>query len=642
MTNYLLAFLFINAIYVLPGLALGRLFTGKFSKNPFFILLLSLLLAPFYYLFLAQLDLLNGLSWIILALGALGLAEIFRRKFPKSLIDSDQVFPFKETKKSPFGDLFKWGGYFLLVSFFLLIMIGKLGLPQGFLPVGDDKPRMQKTTSVAISPKQPLFYNFPISDMTIYYFNHIPSGLLTKFTNNFVLVNESWFIHTVILIVLMLWLIHLLATKIFSTYLERFVLIFAFTFSSGLEYFLAQWKGIKDTHLEWWTDWVGLNPAIHTQISAPITLFYWVSQHLFGGLLVIPLYFLIISSERKKLLTKILIALILAAMVGYTFFVFMTVAVIYVAYFLVRFLQRKEKLKSLIRDNFIIGGIGVLLALPMFLLYIGGEKGHYFIFHSNVFWFLPNNIWYYRPLNMALTAILFFLIEFGPLFITFVLGAWVFYKKKLYQTELLYWGLFLYVPVWVIFFVKALDDNNISMRSLIPTQVALAVISALVIGYFWENNKKRRGAKVFLASTMVLFIVLGAPTTIYEGWNRYKSAFIKVDPIYAQIDRQLPLNSIIFSTSNEKNDLISVLGHRFTFKDFNQFTVTDFEYVNVKKIGTYVFGRAIASENWQKILDGNPQLKTDYHLYYLGDVIDKHDFSKDLLHSDKLYLRETQ
>lgn len=634
--SLVLSIVYLTTIYFLPGLVISRFLKGHLRNNPFNILFLSVLVLPFFYLFLASINRLTALNWTLLLLGCLYIAHLISAKFRKELIDTDVVFPVEKTK---FNRILKGGFYTVLVSFVILIMIAKVGLPFGFTPVGDDKPQSQKNTAIAISPQLPIFYNFPISPLTIYYFNNIGSGLTTKFTNNFITVNQSWFMHTFIFTTVMVYLIYLLATRLFTTYLERFILALLLTYGSGLEYFVAQIKGFRGNHLEWWTDWIGLTPQIHTQISAFYTLYYWVPQHLFGALLIIPLYFLIVSPQRQKLLTKILIALILAAIIGYTAFVFITVALIYTLYFLIRLVQRKESLVPVLKENLVIGGIAFLLALPMLALYAGAEKASWFSIHTNVFWFLPNSLLQNKPINLVLTALVFFIIEFGPLFIIFLYGFWLFIKEKKYQDTFLYWGLFLYVPIWVIFFIKAMDDNNISMRALIPTQIALAVFAAWVVGYWWRKWKDKTWRFRTMVGIISILLITNLPTTLYETSQRTTEQFNRPDPIFAQIDNHIPLNSIIFTSSKVNADVISTLAHRFTFKPARGFNVTDFEYVATAKLYPYSSWGDDTYGGWLKILADKKQLSQNYHLFLLMDRGDFRLPPNSILFNDKFILK---
>lgn len=633
--DLVLALLSLTVIYYLPGYILGFIFTGSLRKNIFFSLFLSLIAVPFIYLFLAYFDRLSLVNWLVfLSLLCLTM-KFLSSRFVKELIDTDQVFgEQKVVEREP--PWLKKAFYLVVGGFFFLVMIGKVGLPFDFMPVGDHKPQMQKVTAVALSPKLPLFYNYPISELTIYYFNNIPAGLMTKFTANFVRVNQSWFIHSTIATMVMLWLVVLLAKGQFGTWLQRLVLVFSVTWVSGLEFYLAALKGQWSPHLEWWTDWIGFSPMLHTQISALFTLFYWVPQHLFGALLVIPLYFLITSRERKKLATLLFIALLLAAMVGYTVFVFITVAIVYTLYFLVRLVLKKEKSQPVIRENLLIGLAGGALALPMILLYAGAQKSSWFVVYANNFWFLPNDVFLFKIINIFLTALIFFAVELGPLLVTLAAGFVLFIKQKRFQDRFLFWGLFLYAPLGVIFVVKALDDNNISMRALIPTQIALAVVSAWVIGWAWQKWAKTK-FRIYLILGLWLFFLLPLPTTLYEGVARVQSSFIHPDPIYKMIDQHLPVNSIILNTTRTDDDFIATLGHRFTFKPIVKYNVTDKEYVALGKIAPYNLDQT-DRPHWERLFWQKPEIRKNYHLYVLYDVDPEEPLPSALLKSEKLMI----
>lgn len=630
----LLVFL-IFLVYFLPGLTLTHLFKGRLRSDPFFIVFLSFLLTPFFYQFLAHSGQLTLLNWLALNAIFMIVFYLFGHRFGQQQLDLDKVFA-KSGNENNNGKVWKWGIIVIASIFFTLVILGKLGLPLGFLPVGDDKPRLQKTAAIALSDELPLFYNFPLSEMTIYYFNNVPSGLMTKFSNNEIEVNISWFIHSIISTITMLWLIWLLARQLFTTYLERFVLFLVLTFGSGLEFFLAKIRGFSEPHLEWWTDWGPFPGKLHTQISAFFTLFFWVSQHLFAALLIIPLYFLLISTERKKITTQIFVGIILASLVGYSMFVFLTVIGVYLLFLLIRILTKQEKFRVVIRQNLVIGGVSLLLALPMLQLYLGAEKESYFLFYANAFYFLDNNLWYFKIINLLLTIPIFLFVEFGLLLLIMIGTGYLFIRKKWWKTEKLYWALFLLVPIWFVFFVKAADDNNISMRSMIPVQIALGVFTAYFFG--WLQKKYQPQQKVVVAAVGLLLITI-LPTALYEASQRLFFNFRTVDPIYQLMDQQLPLNAVVLSLSKDDPDYISALAHRYTFKPLENFNVTDFEYVAFGKIKDLTFEKP-SLESYRKLLSDRPDLRDKYRFYLLGDRFTEFPEGEAVLRSNERELQE--
>ena len=132
-----------------------------------------------------------------------------------------------------------------------------------------------------------------------------------------------------------------------------------------------------------------------------------------------------------------------------------------------------------------------------------------------------------------------------------------------------------------MFFGRAADDNNISLRSTIPSLIGLAFFSGKII-------EKLKGGHYLVIITIFL---LTLPTTLYGFFQRASEQFTfnnnRLNPIYREIDDKTPLNSIIFNHSSLNSFDISVLAHRLSFKNTAEFNPTDKEYSALSKIARY-------------------------------------------------------
>jgi hypothetical protein len=503
----------------------------------------------------------------------------------------------------------------LCASFFLLVMSSRLGLWQGYFPIGDDQHQIRKIVSVAESRNEPLFYNFPTTRLTIYYFNNVAPGLLTKFSGNFVKVNQSWFIHVGLQTALIIWMLARVGGGILKNNTQRLVFLFGVTYFSGLEFYLYKIKGLGYIdQLEWWSDWIIPQSKIHMQISNPFTLFFWVPQHLLATTFVLVIFVFLRSAERNKPGSLILLALIWAGILGNSAFVFLSTAIVYLAYTLIQLLKSRN-LPSLVRFNLPIVLLAVALSLKNLELFVTAEKGHYFVPMLNVFWFVSGSTFWGKITNLFLTAPFYLFVEFGALFIILIYSIIKFVKDKNFRENYLFLYLFIFL-LPVIFFVKSLDDNNISMRSFIPVQISLAIFMA---EYFEEliRNKIR---EIIVISVV---LALSLPSGLFDFGLRFAEQFKPAQgtnyKFYKWVDENLPLNSIVF-TQYYYADNLSALGHRLTFKDPALFSATDSEHTARGKIRMYEGLNFAEPENIYKVVSANKDLFKDYYLYSMSRI----------------------
>jgi len=599
-------------VYLLPGFSLSRIFSGRLRNNIGFHFFLSFLASPVLYTISGYLHRQSIIVFIIL-LVFFSVALNAVNKLGKISIDTDGIFP--ETK---IGKLLPA----LIIIFFLMNVLPRMGLILGQYPIGDDMRRLGKTVSISQSEGFPLFYHFPITRMTIYYYVTVGSGLLTKFSGNAIKANLAWFTHVAFWNLSMLYFIALVAVSLFRKKASRIIFFISITFLSGYEFYIALLRGVNPiaaanwTDLEWWTDWFSQTFNIHFQLSSPYTQFFWVPQHMFAGILGLLAFMIIRTDLVRKPVTQIFLGLIFASLLGYSAFVFITIAVSYVLFELFLLLKGRKTLRKFFLTNLLIGLSFFIFSADTLRLFLSSEKAGWFEPRLNVYWFLNNSTVINKIINLILTVPILLTVELGGLFLILLYSL-----KRLSRGEkeesLLFWHFNIIIPLSVMFFLRAADDNNISLRATIPALIGLAVMAGKLV---------EEGTIGKLKSRLVYsLLLLSLPTTLYMFTQRLNEQFSfgqqNLDPIYSQIDEKTPLNSIVL-TNTENWTNISTLSHRFTFKPLKDFDFTDKEYSAASKVNRF---SALKFNNLGEINSFLLEIKKEfpflnnYHFYFLTD-----------------------
>lgn len=598
-------FLLLPLLYIVPGYFTSRLFLGSLRRSPFFYLFISFLVVPFLYTLLILLKALNLASFVLSVTFYSGLCLAVSQKLSDAeKIDLDKVIP--PFKTSPLTTL-------VAVSFFLFVMSPRLGLLRGYFPIGDDQHQVRKIVSIAVTPGEPLFYHFPTTRLTIYYFNNVAPGLLTKFSGNFAKANQSWFIHVALETALILWLLVRVGGSFLRNNTQRTIFLFGMTYFSGLEFFLYKFKGIGYIdQLEWWSDWFFPQSKIHMQITNPFNLFFWVPQHLLAALLVLVIFVFLKSPELNKKLSAVFLAVIWASLLGNSAFVFISAALVYAIYNLILLIQKKN-LAALLKLNLPICILALVLSAKNLELFLTAEKGSYIVPIANVFWFLSNSTIWGKIINFSLTVPLYLFVELGALFLVLTASLIKFLKDPEFRNKYLFLYLFIFL-LPVIFVVKSLDDDNISMRSFIPTQLALSLFAGEIFGPFIFRFK-------WAAAAFLLLAVISLPSGLFDFFLRFNEQFKPTQEtnyaFYKKLDENLPLNSIVFAPFSFE-DKITALGHRFTFKDPKLFNATDREHTARTKVEKYDGFSISDPTKIYKLLGENGNTLSDFQFYTMS------------------------
>ena len=439
------------SLYLLPGLILSRLTTGKYRNNIIWWVFLSFIGVPFLYLFLLHSNRIDLVPYLLL-LGLLLVLVLFITKKFKSFLDLDDIVVSKPINQS--NRLLTLLIGLTLGLFFVMQILPRWGLWQGWSPVGDDAPRVGQVLSVAVSPNYPLHYKLPTTLMTVYYFHMIQPGLLTRFTDDHLKVHQTWFIHLIATYILLIWFINLIANYFARSQLGKFIMVFGLTFFSGLEYYLALFKNYHQTHLEWWAeDWFGEGFRLRMQVSSPFTSHFWVTQHAFALYLLFFAYMIIVSKQGKKISGWVALGILIASMIGNSIFILLAFALAYIPYYLIRIYFKKESLISVIKTNCVVGLVVVIFSIGVAYVFLESGKENYFVLHTNYFQFF-NNSGLLKIVNFALTVPFYLTVELSLLFIVYIYYLYLFFKRKYYQGR----ELFLYlltIPLFLIFILPS-------------------------------------------------------------------------------------------------------------------------------------------------------------------------------------------
>ena len=286
-----------------------------------------------------------------------------------------------------------------------------------------------------------------------------------------------------------------------------------------------------------------------------------------------------------------------------------------------RLVLKRENLVAFLKNQIFVGALGILLSFEMLNVIIFSEKQSYFSLQSNVFWFLQNNVLPFKLVNFILTVPYFLIVELGMGALVIFGAAWLFFKNKVWRENIFFWYLLLFIPGIAMFFIRAADDNNISMRSFITAQVSVALLAGFFIEKLWDKFTEK---KFLFSFALLTLLLISLPSTLFEFQARFKGQFITtyglVAPIFTRIDKELPLNSIVFGGGGfEKgdHDSITALSHRFTFKPISHFNVTDLEYAARSKLNPFNKGYGTPVEIEELILQ-KPEISKNYELYLLS------------------------
>lgn len=591
---------FIVLLYLLPGFFLSRLFSGRVRNQPLFWIFLSLLFNGPLYTVLALGDKLN-LFWWILSEATIFLlffwaVRRFRLK-PISLNEEKETAP-RGLRKNVLP--------FILIAFFILISLTKYDIFLKRMPiVADDYWQIPKIVSVATSAGVPQHFQYPLTNLSYYYYSYVSPGLLTRFSNNLSQAQRSFTIDFFLRLAATLYLIWFSSQVLFRKFLSRLGYVMALTFFSGWEYwvgFLTGQTALLSKHLEYWpgASWLRSMP----QISGFTTTFIWAPHHLFAALTILLIFLLIFRSVGSRIVRCLLLSLLLSSAVGFSFFVGLAVVFTYLAFSFITlvFRNNRQSLRELLL-TFLL----TLILLAPFMMIIGLRHSEMGLGLSYVV-FLRNLGQLSVPLNLLITLPIYYFLDLGILFIGLIFGLIILFKRGMQNLEFLFWIVTL-LPLIGVLIIKFPTDNEFvaQSRTITPALISLAIFT----GFALEKVNKKLGYAI-----LVLYSVT-VPTAASEIFQNLKLT-PRTYSFYSQLDETLPLNSVIFSDIRAANDyywLIPLFVHRMTVKPNGAFDQVDRQYTGYNPFPPDGL-RADDFSSVSLFLNEHPDIGRHYHLYY--------------------------
>lgn len=592
---------FIILLYLLPGFALSRFYSGRWRNQPLFWIFLSLIFNGPLYSVLALTNKVSLSWWVMSEALVFLLLFIAGRRFrlkPISLIEEKEVAP---------QGLRKYILPFILTAFFIIISLTKYDIFIKRMPiVADDYWQIPKIVSVATSTNVSQHFQYPLTNLSYYYYSYVSPGLLTRFSNNVSQAQRSFTIDFVLRLGASLYLIWMAARLLFKKYLGQLSFILATTFLGGWEFWVGFLSGQKDLftrHLEYWPGaaWLSSMP----QISGFTTTFIWAPHHLFAALTMLPVFLLIFRSVGSGVIRCLLLSLLLSGAVGFSFFAGLAVFFTYFSFSVLSlvFKKNKQSIRELLLTLLLIG-----ILLAPFMMIIGTRR-------SEISWSLPspqilNGLGQLpAPLNFLITLPIYYFLDMGVLFLGLLYVLLVIFRRSARTTEALFWLVAL-LPMLGVLFIKFPTDNEFvaQSRTTVPALIALVVFT----GYALEKINKKLGY------ALLVFYSLTTLTAISEI-NQNLKPTPRTYNFYSQLDELLPLNSIIFADIHAANNyywLVPLFVHRMIVKQNEAFDQVDRQYTGFDPYpADGLVGDDLSSV--RLFLEQHPALNRQYHLYYL-------------------------
>ncbi|MEM5793050.1 MAG: hypothetical protein QXY45_01655 [Candidatus Aenigmatarchaeota archaeon] len=194
-------------------------------------------------------------------------------------------------------------------------------------------------------------------------------------------------------------------------------------------------------------------------------------------------------------------------------------------------------------------------------------------------------------------------------------------KNKIYNNDFCKFWLSFLILFLPVFFISSRDtpakiiisenNNDFGMRFIIPAQISIYILS--IISFDKKYNKKLNYKFKIIIFIIIIFSLL---PTIWEFSIRlykiYKSSTI--DLIFLQIDRLVPLNSIIYPGNKNSMDITNY-GHRFSVKKIEFFNNEEIVHLETKYYNnTYQFESLI---DFCDFINSEPELKK-YKTFYIS------------------------
>ncbi len=373
-----------------------------------------------------------------------------------------------------FGKFFSWKTVLLCIPIvFLILVYGFVLSPLvkirisdgheflGLTALGDYYKHLYILSAVKTEGLPPHHPFFPAANLSYYYgYYLIPSAVSSVFNLD---LSRVFLIYLLFTTFIILFVVVQVSVSLFKTWYQRLLTLFLFILGTGLDIvptLIQAKKGILTAnHIEFWSQVLSLNNYI---VNNLYTVLFWVPQHSFTSLFVLVTGMMLIKDKKIPILWLVLtvwFCIISSTFVSVALLIWLILAILFLPHFRL--------------GLFVSGVLSILLLLP-YIIELGSRGsilsfGFYmtpFVYLS----FLP------KWINYFLT----FFTEYGIILVSIPIFFIIQSKINKKIAWLVTLGVLL--PIILGLFVKSSGFNDYSMRSVLPSQMALPFVTAYIIG----------------------------------------------------------------------------------------------------------------------------------------------------------------
>lgn len=546
-------------LYILPGAALLSSFGARWRQFETLSLaiLLSLIFAPFTLIILSWAapgsDRFQLIGYICFWAITAAVLRLLQGRTSRWL---------PEFHSLPRADFSAWLMSGILAAIVVLV---RLRIFQGiYSTIGDDPHHLARVTSIATTGLPSFLSRQPLYSFVFYDLDFVAPALLARYTGGEIGISLAWVIHAGV---------HAFAISIFltrllymyaATWKARIFGLFSLHLATGFDLFFLPWMG-ETPHLDNWPRAIGLFTHPFFLIAMPISTYLWVPQHLLGLAVAGLICFITLSEPfsngqppkfgssafwNEGLLRAIAVAVLLAALLRTSTFVFLGVLPGLTLWHLREFLVSRERKRDFCNHS--VTAIVTLILSISFLVDISqkpvsvdlGLRYFAFLGDSGLAWLSP-----------VLAVPVALVLEIG------ILIPLLFYLLKqshLHSRKVQFW---LCMSAGLLLPFVTVSPWDIGMRGILPAFLATTILATFVIN-LWDSQKRN-----FLTALVALQVLLSTVTAGSEVYFRYAQDAQAIPSTTRWIAENTPLNSLVFyEQDSEKDDFREVnYGERMSY-----------------------------------------------------------------------------
>ncbi len=385
--------------------------------------------------------------------------------------------------KKIFAILFDWKSICLVVpAIFIIFVFGFVLSPLikqvavdghtvfGLTALGDYYKHLYVLSAIKTGGLPAHHPFFPSANLSYYYgYYLIPAAISNAFNLNLARVFFFYILTTTFIV---LYVVIQIAMGLFTTWYQRLLSFVLFVFGTGLDIvptlIQAKTGALTANHIEFWSQVLNLSNFL---VNNLYTALLWVPQHTLPGIVALVTGLIIIKDKKVSFFW-------LTFAVWFCFISSTFVSIALVIWLGLAFIFFKKNRLSLL-----ISGIFVVCLLYPYLIELSGRGSLLsFGFYMTPFLYLP-----FAPkwINICLT----FFTEYG--LIIAAIPIFIAVQPKSNHKKAIYIALAILLPIIIGLFVKSAGFNDYSMRSILPSQMALPFLMAYSLSNFTVSIWKR-------------------------------------------------------------------------------------------------------------------------------------------------------